>query len=253
MVKYTQSFNRLGSKTVDIKHFKSYLPTDVKIIVEPFCGTSAVSRIHYFDTNKYDYHLNDLDKNIYTLMNNMNAYIALYDEIYNEYNNIHKLNNMTERDFGKLLKNRITDESNISQILLSEVYNNIKCGRYFRMPKKNVNPNDSLIYNKAIKTNCDYKIILEQYKNNKDAFLFLDPPYLFSDNSSYRPNNNGTDITHIYVHILEYLKKCKCKVMLIINKLDILVYLFKNYIKGEYDRVYQLNKNITKLLIITNY
>ena len=45
----------------------------------------------------------------------------------------------------------------------------------------------------------------------------------------------------------------KCKIMLIINKLDILVYLFKDYIKGEYERIYQLSKKKAVHLIITNY
>ena len=41
--------------------------------------------------------------------------------------------------------------------------------------------------------------------------------------------------------------------MLIINKLYILEYLFNDYIKGEYDKIYQVGKKKSKHLIITNY
>ena len=101
------------------------------------------------------------------------------------------------------------------------------------------------ILNNSKFTNEDYKTILEQYKNNEDAFIFLDPPYLFSDNTGYIPQSIDKDATYMLPYILEYLKSAKCKVMLIINKLGILEYLFKDFIKDEYRRVYQLsNKKV---------
>ena len=105
------------------------------------------------------------------------------------------------------------------------------------------------------KTNFDYKIILDQYRDNKDAFLFLDPPYMFSNNMSYAKQcgTDGNDNTDMVLVILDYLKTCKCKVMLIINKLHILDHLFKDYKKGEYTTIYKLSNRLSKHLIITNY
>ena len=60
-------------------------------------------------------------------------------------------------------------------------------------------------------------------------------------------------MTSILLDILELLKNAKCKVMLIINKLNILEYLFKDFIRGEYIRIYQNTKKKMKHLIITNY
>ena len=74
---------------------------------------------------------------------------------------------------------------------------------------------------------------MELYKNVENAFVFWDPPYLFSDNSGYIPQNEETDMAHIIVYIKEYLETCKCKVMLIINKLNLFEYLFEDYIKGS--------------------
>ena len=48
-------------------------------------------------------------------------------------------------------------------------------------------------------------------------------------------------MTQIVVDILEYLRVCKCKVMLVI-RLNILSYLFKDCIKGELEKIYQLSK-----------
>jgi hypothetical protein len=45
----------------------------------------------------------------------------------------------------------------------------------------------------------------------------------------------------------------KAKIMLIINDLKILRHLYKDFIKGDYDRVYQIGKRKEKHLIITNY
>ena len=75
----------------------------------------------------------------------------------------------------------------------------------------------------------------------------------FSDNSAYSSQTIETDMTKIIVDILEYLPVCKCKVMLIINKLHILSYLFEDFIKGEYIRTYQLSKKKAVHLIICNY
>ena len=113
----------------------------------------------------------------------------------------------------------------------------------FRIPKgSNYNEEEKEILKHALITNDDFKQVMEKYHDDVDAFMFLDPPYLFSNNSTYIPQNVETDMTDIVVYIYEFFKTCKCKVMLIINKLSLLEYLFKDYIKGEYLRIYQMTK-----------
>ena len=115
-----------------------------------------------------------------------------------------------------------------------------------------VNAVVSILIN-SLFTNEDYINIFNKYKNDEKAFIFIDPPYLFSDNSRYFPQNEFKDMTSIIIDILELLKTAKCKVMLIINKLNILEYLFKDFIRGEYIKTYSLTKKKMKHLIITNY
>ena len=83
--------------------------------------------------------------------------------------------------------------------------------------------------------------------------FFLDPPYLFSNNSSYCPQNTDTDMTDIVIYIHEYLQTCKCKVMMIINDLKLLRWIFKDNVKTQYNRTYQLSKKNMDHLVITNF
>jgi site-specific DNA-adenine methylase len=121
------------------------------------------------------------------------------------------------------------------------------------LKNKNYDENEKQILINSLFTNNDYINIFNQYKDDDKAFLFIDPPYLFSDNSGYFPQNEKKDMTAIILDILELLKSGKCKVMLIINKLNILEYLFKDFIKGEYSKIYAITKKGMKHLIITNY
>jgi len=118
---------------------------------------------------------------------------------------------------------------------------------------ENYNEAEKEILKHALITNVDYKEVLAKYHDDNKAFLFLDPPYLFSNNKTYIPQQEESDMTKIIVDIYEYFKTCKCKVMLIINKLSLLDFLFKDYIKGEYLRIYQIGKKQSNHLIITNY
>jgi site-specific DNA-adenine methylase len=91
------------------------------------------------------------------------------------------------------------------------------------------------------------------YKEDDKAFLFLDPPYLFQCNTSYIPQQKDNDMSDLLCIIREYIKDCKCKVMLIINDLKINRYIYEGYIKMTYNIIYQISKKQTTHLVITNY
>ena len=55
---------------IKTKHFSKYLPLDVKTVVEPFGGSFAVSKFFYKDIDKYNFHINDLDDEIYYIYKN---------------------------------------------------------------------------------------------------------------------------------------------------------------------------------------
>lgn len=258
MVKHISIIKRIGSKIDDLKYFRHLLPLDAKTVVEPFGGGFAVSKIFYKDINKYNFHINDKDEILMYIYKHYNEYISIYNKIVDTYLKEYLL---LGKEKGGRIRYYMTDafKTFINDL---DIHPNFKTyfkntqltrGFTYITSSTNYNPDEKLILDNALLTCEDYSDILEQYKDDKDAFLFLDPPYLFSDNSMYDPLKDGKDMTQIIVDILKYLKTCSCRVMLIINKLSILSYLFKDYIKGEYNRVYRLSCNKAKHLIITNY
>ena len=249
MVVFNNIINRLGSKTNDIKYFKQYLPLDVDIIVEPFGGSFSVSKYFYKDVEKYKFHINDLDTTLFYIYNNFEEMLHTYYSLIKIFNERYIFK---YKDFLKYFK-----ELEMNNDIKKYIYNTFFVrGSLFKVLKKfRPNPDeiDILIDDNTKITNSDYKDIFNEYQFNNKCFLFLDPPYLFSNNSGYTPQINKNDMTLIIVDILKLLKNSKCKIMLIINKLDILTYLFKDYIKGEYEKIYQISKKKVIHLIITNY
>jgi hypothetical protein len=102
-------------------------------------------------------------------------------------------------------------------------------------------------FNKSKISNIDFREVMNDYKNNKYAFLYLDPPYMDSFNGGYNCYNNKNynedlsvkDNTEMYIFLLEYLKVCKCKVLFSINDNALTKYLYKDFIKDTYNHKYQ--------------
>lgn len=246
MPRFTQVFGRLGNKTNDLKYFKHMIPNDCSKIVEPFCGSCAMTLNIFPDHENNQYHFNDIDVNVFNVIDDIQGYIDFKETMKTEYASF-KSNNSSTIDWKNHVK---TINNKFKELYIQEKFVR---GSLFKDSIANYNPNHISIFEKATKTNNDYRTVLEQYKDNSNAFVFLDPPYLFSDNSGYVPQQEEEDMTDILPYILEYLKTCKCKVMLIINDLKILRYLYNDFIKGDYKKIYQLSKKKTKHLIITNY
>ena len=247
MVKVINVINRIGSKENDIKFFKHLLPLDVETVVEVFGGSFAVIKHFYKDLDKYKFHINDLDDDLFYIYNNYNEMIAKFKELNETYIESFEYKN---KEF-KLYFESLEMNGHLKNYLYKT---NFVRGCMFK-PKKslNYNPIEIDILNNALITNKDYKELFAQYHDDENAFLFLDPPYLFSDNSGYNPQNEDTDMTQIIIDILELIKTCKCKVMIVINKLNILSYLFKDFVKTEYGKIYQISKKKAIHIVITNY
>ena len=251
MVRCSNVITRIGNKENDIKFFKQYLPLDVKTVVEPFAGSFAVIKHFYVDLNKYDFHINDNDETLHYLYHNPQALIdmrlklsKLYIEEYKskEYDPTNKFKNVVQG---------IDMHDHLKMWILKNMF--IRGSLFKPISSDNFNPNEINILKNALITKLNYTEIFDLYRDDPNAFLFLDPPYLYSDNSTYDAQCKDTDMTQIIVDILEYFKVCRCKVMLVINKLYILSYLFKDYIKGEYSKTYQISKKKSIHLVICNY
>lgn len=244
-------FTRLGNKRDDIKYFKELIPTDVKTVVEPFAGSFAVSRI-LFDPKKYKIYINDNDASIIFILKNISLFIKTSYEI----SKYARDNKSSREELKEYIDKLGVDDAMKTQLM----------ARFIIRGLTNVNKTDidytelvSFLKDVSI-TNLDFQEVMEKFKNQKTAFLFVDPPYFGSDNTSYashgikmNDNNEIIDNTFMYVYLSEFIKKCKCKIMIVINDNAILRYLFKDYIKTTYNKIYQISKKKDKLMVITNY
>ena len=241
--------SRLGKKTTDIKHFDKYLiATKIETIVEPFAGSFAVSKYYVKNIFGGSIHINDLDKTLIYIYKNYKEYIKLRNEIQND---------LLDWIINKVCtKDQIIEikKKKYNEILINEYIKNfiIRGGLHKSLKSKKYSTIEQNILDKSTITNNDYRVIFDQYKNDEKAFLFLDPPYIFSDNSSYTGMDNDDNTDMLYI-IKIYMDTCKCKVMLIINDLKIIRYIYGDYVKGQYDKIYQLTHRKSRHLIITNY
>jgi site-specific DNA-adenine methylase len=248
-------FGRLGNKTNEIKNFKMHFPNidSITTVVEPFGGSFAVIRCHYINEKK-KFHVNDTDDKLFDVYKN---YIK-YGELTNQLAEITDtcLNDNNNIDYRMFLeevkKSNIDLNSNLYKFWINTKL--IK-GRYLTNCIKR-DFTDSYEIMKKINFTCvDYKDVFLKYQKDKKAFLFVDPPYLFSDNSSYNPCNDDEDTTSIIVFLKNFLedKKTKCKVMIIVNELAILRDIFSKFYKSSYGKTYGISRKKMKHMIITNY
>ena len=162
-------FVRMGNKQNDIKFFEHLLPyKNINTIIEPFAGTFAVIRNCYYD-KKYKRIINDNDKEWIKLLKfikNKPSYIN---------NLLAKLTTIKNKnDFLNYIKNNPLSDILKKTLLIRGMYK----------MKKNINNINELhkLLKKSSITNQDACKVLQKYKNNKNAFIFCDPPYLDSNN-----------------------------------------------------------------------
>jgi len=245
---------RLGNKTTDIKYFKHLLPNTPDNVVEPFGGTFAVIR-NCYDYPEYNKFVNDNDEMLYSIYTNPETYKNLCIEI----NNL-CLENVDEKGHT-IYKNVIEQINNMNyDKKLIEYWKQCRIvrGTNIKVCKLGIKFDKSIEQLKNINFSCVdwYNYTLEHAKN-ENTFIFLDPPYLFSDNSQYSQckRKENCDVTDILYKALEIFKNptTKAKIMLIINDMKIIRWMYKDYILGEYKKIYQLGKREDNHLIICNY
>lgn len=260
-------FGYAGNKRQEVKNIYDnyiYKFKNIEYIIEPFCGTSALSYyISLQEPKKYKYILNDNNKYIIELYN-----IVKNDELFNKL--LLKLEELmviirskeTIKE-QKVEYNKIINIDSLESYIISSKVYCIRVGLYPSDPirlKSMLKPNYfhylktcpiiNFIKNENIIFSCLSAIdVYNNYKNNKKAFIFLDPPYLQLCNDFYQDSN---------INIYEYLFKNdiikeKSKILLCINDIWINRLLFNKNIKEEYDKKYELSKNTVQHIIITNY
>lgn len=247
---------RLGNKKNEIKHFKYLLPKDSKYIVEPFGGSFAVIREMYMD-KKYKRYVNDNDGILYSLYKEPELYIEglkKFQELCTNNMILMDKNNKLYPNTKIVISEFRKEDNKFVNMIIG---NRLVRGQTIKHVKKFPDYTDSLeIISKINFSNEDWEDNVKKFLGKKNAFIFLDPPYLFSNNTQYdKQFNNDSDCSDIVIKIKDMMtnKNTKAKIMLIVNNLKLIKLLFGDLVKLEYDVIYQMSKKKDSHLVITNY
>ena len=218
---------------------------DIEFIVEPFCGSCALSYyISLKHPNKYTYILNDNNHQLIELINiskdeaKMSKFkddlLKIYDNVYND-----------KKKYLEVVK-KAKEGDYISFVFINKYYQ-IRPGifptedRRSKSSLENIDKCNFLNFirtEKTLTSNKDAVEIYDLYKNNNNTLIFLDPPYLQTCNDFYLDSS---------INIYEYLfynniKKEKALICLCINDIWITKLLFKDIINTKsYDKTYEAN------------
>lgn len=243
----------VGNKRNEIKYFEQYLLIDKDtIFIEPFAGSAAVS-FYLWAHNKCDnIHINDRDPMLKQIHDVMSDDIKRNDLI----NTLQlKVNNIT----NKSEYNTETKGDDMISHIIANTYYVYRFGIYpMNKPKPDYSKKFNISYNDFLKSPTvtksydDFKVICDKYKHDPNAFIFLDPPYVNEDNTYYHNDGSIFDMESMYQYIAD-LMKCPAKVLMIVSNTLLSRLLYKDYIRGSYDKFYSLSKKRTTHLIISNY
>ncbi len=224
---------------------------EIEYIVEPFCGSSAFS--YYLSLkhpNKFKYVLNDNNKYLIEL------YKIITDE--DKLNKLIIKLNEYSKDLTPDKYKEIYKENTLESWFYTNLVYNIRPGLFPLGRKfkdnfdyiKNVPINNFLNTENIDFHNIDGIDILNKYKDNNKALIFLDPPYLMSCNDYYS-NHDVNIYQHLYFNKITDMKAL---LLICLENIWIIKLLFQHNIINEYEKKYS-NNNTRKTmhLIITNY
>lgn len=247
-------FAYVGNKRNELKYIENILPdmTNIHIIVEPFGGSVVFSRYLFDKYHDKKYMIYDIDDDL----------VYFCNEFYKNDNNIINKskeliqNTKTKDDFLKIINSIDRNKEDfLEKYLYYKTCYDLRAGLYplkkgfptYKGLLKNKDKiNEFFMRNKYIKQ--DFKQTLEQYKNNKDSLIFIDPPYVNSKgNNCY--NQSSIEWEYIY----DFMNECKCKVILVVNDDFFMKIAFKKYKVFSYEKKYEMSKMTTKHNIFYNY
>lgn len=246
-------FAYVGNKRVDYKHIEKYIHLEnIKVVIEPCCGTCAISYNIWQKNKNMKFILNDNDKQLINFI----TYIREHKQ--DAINELNKYMDMigipSEDEYKKLIK-----EDTLFAYYVKCKYYNFRIGIY---PKNNTETifkrrldykydtiNDFFM-NADIEFSCDEGInIIEKYKNRPDCMIYIDPPYIISETKFYNDNS-----MNVYKYLYEAkIKQCDAVIYIHIEKNWILSLLFSDLFCIEFDKTYNnINKRKTTLVLMSN-
>ena len=241
----------IGNKRGEVERIYEYIKDDikkVKTIVEPFCGTSAMS--YYISTlhpNKYKYILNDNDEKLIELYNIMKDKKRL-KKFEKKVNELAKT--IDSKDKFLQIKKYDTIEA---YYVLQKIYH-LRPGMYdlnyiYKYIDIRGCPIVSFLHSEDVEIRQGSgDDIVKEMRDDKRAFVFIDPPYLISCNGFY--NDPAGNIYEYFVK--NKLDDMRAKICLVLEVNWIILLLFDGYIKLEYPKAYNMSKQKTMHCLISN-
>jgi site-specific DNA-adenine methylase len=210
-------FGYAGNKRQEVAMISAHLNLDdITTIVEPFCGTSALScYLSILYPNRFIYRLNDIDSKLielYYLLQNEEKTKKLEDD-YNEC-----IKDMTKEKYTDII-----NQGDMLGYVLSHKHYYMKVGTYSsnRKPSRGKFCDAAIVKflrNETVEiSNIDGEDVMKEYKQSPTTIIYLDPPYLKTYNNAHYANKKNffgiydyiesPDIKNykslIYLHVLE--------------------------------------------------
>jgi len=246
-----------GNKRNEVKDIYDNINFEnITTIIEPFCGSCAMS--YYISLHK---------KNLKYILNDNNIFLKEMYEIIKDDEKLKKfeedykytMNNIIidKLSYNEFLKNK--DNDKLLQWFIKHKVYSLRAGLYPPSNKKITKEIDLKKYpiynffkNNDIEfLNIDGLECYKKYKSNPNNLILIDPPYLSSFNGCYK---DPSFEIYEYLHNNNIINE-NAYIVLILEKMWIIELLFKNNnIKLSYDKTYQMsNKKKTIHIIIDNY
>lgn len=240
-----------GNKRQEVENiYNSIDLTHIDTIIEPFCGSCAIS--YYLSLQKpgMKFILNDNNpflKEMYEILIN-DKKIKKFEKEYNK---------ITLTIVDKITYNVVIKQKDIMGWFIKNKVFNIRPGMFNpgMTIKTTINLKSFPIYDFFNNNNIEFTTdnalkIYEDYKHDGTAMIFLDPPYLNSCNDFYLKKD---------INIYEYLHNNNIDdegayIICILENIWVIKLLFQNNnISSEYDKLYQASKRKTTHIIIKNW
>ena len=253
-----------GNKRNEYKYLEPFLDFNgIENIIEPFCGSSAISFNIWLKHPHLNFYLNDnnIDLiNYYNLLKN-NDINEIYDTI-----NQYKIQYNKSDEYREFAKSAINETpidplkymfmkkvSRYSNHMLHSRYHNIN--KYFSRPTKlQLKFIEFIRSPNVFISNDDWSSLFNKYKNDTKTIFFIDPPYIDSGNSFYNKQGKNIYDNNVYKYFNEN------KITTFNSKIFVILELIEknNEIFGEeniietYDKMYELYHKKTKHAIFSN-
>jgi len=261
-------FPYIGNKRTEMSHIEPFINLDnIDYIVEPFCGSCSFSLFVYNEylrdkNKKLKFRCNDIEERLIAIFNDVKK--GNIEDYLNYGKSVQKLDMEEKKKISKKYLENIhnTDKENLlryfyiacSTFKSFTMFMPRDVNRKYDLSKKQVIMTE-FCKSKDVKFICsEYKKIFDKYRENKNALLFIDPPYLNSFNVKYDTYyDKNIDVSSYYVDIKNLLKNAKCKVIVVINNICLMNDYYKDFIKCIYGKTYQTYKTKTEHMILTNF